>query len=457
MRNLQTDVIIIGAGLTGLTLAYYLRKAGKEVLLIEQSNRVGGAIRTFTEDGFTYESGPNTGVISTIELVQLFQELELEFEVPDETSKVRWIWKKGKWHALPTGVISAVFTPLFSIRDKFRVLLEPFRRRRHRLNESVAKIIRRRLGKSILRYAVDPFISGIYAGDPKKLIVRYALPKLYALEQEYGSFVRGAIRKRKIIAAEKAAGVTKSVFSVSGGMENLILRLEAEIGKEKIITNASDVRVSPENELYCCTCAVGDEAYEVRSGKVVSTIDGLSIDTIFPFINKEVMHKITAIRYAKVIQVAVGYKSWKGIPLKAFGGLVPSKEKEDILGILFPSTLFRNRAPEGGALLSVFIGGIKRPELFEYSDEDILAIVKDVLNEMLQCPYNPDLIRIFRYEKAIPQYETSTELRLFTIHEVEKTYPGLVLAGNMRDGVGISDRVKQAKQLADDIVVADNE
>ena len=240
-------------------------------------------------------------------------------------------------------------------------------------------------------------------------------------------------------------------------MENLILRLEAEIGKEKIITNASDVRVSPENELYCCTCAVGDEAYEVRSGKVVSTIDGLSIDTIFPFINKEVMHKITAIRYAKVIQVAVGYKSWKGIPLKAFGGLVPSKEKEDILGILFPSTLFRNRAPEGGALLSVFIGGVKRPELFEYSDEDILAIVKDVLNEMLQCPYNPDLIRIFRYEKAIPQYETSTELRLFTIHEVEKTYPGLVLAGNMRDGVGISDRVKQAKQLADDIVAADNE
>jgi protoporphyrinogen/coproporphyrinogen III oxidase len=457
MKNLQTDIVVIGAGLTGLTLAYYLQKAGKKVLLIEQSDRLGGAIRTITEDGFTYEAGPNTGVISTKELVQLFQDLNLEFEVPNEKAKARWIWKKGKWRALPTNFFSAIFTPLFTLRDKIRVLGEPFRRKRHRLNESVAKIVKRRLGKSILRYAVDPFISGIYAGDPKKLIVRYALPKLYALEQEYGSFVIGAIKKRKTIADEKAAGITKSVFSVSGGLENLIKALAEKIGNDPVLTGVRNVQVNPHQKQYTCSFSIENDEYVVTANKVITTIDGLSLAPVFPFIHPDVMEKICAIRYAKVVQVVVGYISWKGIPLEAFGGLIPSKEKENILGILFPSSLFKHRAPEGGALLSVFIGGIKHPELYEKSDEALFEIVHETMYEMLQCFHKPDLFRVFRYEKAIPQYESSTELRLFTIHEAEKVFPGIILAGNMRDGVGMSDRVKQAKQLADSILADDNQ
>ena len=457
MKKLQTDVVIIGAGLTGLTLAYYLRKASKDVLLIEQSSRVGGVIRTFSEAGFTYEAGPNTGMISSVEIVQLFHDLNMQFEVPDDTAKARWIWKKGKWHALPTGLISAIFTPLFSLKDKIRVLGEPLRRRKNRPNESISVLVRRRLGKSILRYAVDPFVSGIYAGDPNKLIVRFAMPKLYALEREHGSFVKGAIKRRKIIAAEKAAGITKSVFSVSGGLENLVRALEKEIGKERILTNVEDAQVNPVQGQYACSFRLNNESYVISASKVVSTVDGLSVAHIFPFIHAEVINKITAIRYAKVIQVAVGFKLWKGISLDAFGGLVPTKEKKDILGILFPSALFRHRSPEGGALLSFFIGGIKRPDLFDKTDEELLEIINDAMEQMMDCPYKPDLIKIFRYEKAIPQYESSTELRLFTIQEVEKSYPGMLLAGNLRDGVGMSDRVKQAKQIADSIIASDNE
>lgn len=455
MKVSKPDIIIIGAGLTGLTTAYYLRKAGKKVLLIEQHNRPGGVIRTISEDGFIYEAGPNTGVISSAALVQLFHDLKLQFEVPGETGKARWIWKKGRWHALPSGLLSAIFTPLFKFKDKIRVLGEPFRRRRHRLNESVAKIVKRRLGKSFLRYAVDPFISGVYAGDPEKLIVRFALPKLYDLEHEYGSFIKGAIKRRKIIAAEKAAGITKSVFSVAGGLEKLIQVLVKEIGEEHIITGALDVGVEPLHDKFLCKFNVNGESRELVAEKIVSTVDGLSVASLLPFIPQEVMDKITAIRYAKVVQVVVGFRNWKGIPLRAFGGLIPSKEKKDILGILFPSALFKNRAPEGGALLSVFAGGIRRPEIYKKTDEELKDIVFDSLEEMMNCIDRPDLIRIFRYEKAIPQYESTTELRLFTIQEIEKAYPGLILAGNMRDGIGMSDRVKQAKQIADALFISD--
>jgi oxygen-dependent protoporphyrinogen oxidase len=453
MNTSQPDIIIIGAGLTGLTAAYYLQKAGKKVMLIEQNNRPGGVIRTISEDGFTYEAGPNTGVISSAELVQLFHDLKLQFEVPDETGRTRWIWKKGKWHALPTGLISAIFTPLFTFKDKIRVLGEPFRRKRHRLNESVAKFVKRRLGKSFLRYAVDPFISGIYAGDPKKLIVRFALPKLYTLEKEYGSLVKGAIRRRKIIAAEKSAGITKSVFSVKGGLEKLIQALVTEIGKEHILTDASDVRVESVQDKFVCTFQLKGEKYELVSKKMISTVNGFEVTSVFPSIPEVVAENIRSIRYAKVVQVVVGYKRWKGISLDAFGGLIPSKEKKDILGILFPSALFQQRAPEGGALLSVFLGGILRPDIFIKSDEELKKIVYDSLKEMMQCSENPDLIKIFRYEKAIPQYEYTTELCLFTLHEIERTHPGLIIAGNMYDGIGMSDRVRQAMKIANQLLI----
>ncbi|MDO9635213.1 MAG: protoporphyrinogen oxidase [Paludibacter sp.] len=457
MKTLHADIVIVGAGLTGLTMAYYLNKAGIKVLLLEQSERVGGVIQTKIENGFTFESGPNTGVISTVELVQLFHDLELQFEIPGATSKARWIWKKGKWHALPTGLVSAIRTPLFTFRDKVRVLWEPFRKKKNKPNESIAKLVKRRLGKSFLKYAVDPFISGIYAGDPKKLITRFALPKLYALEKQYGSFVWGAIQKRRESKSELDKQVTKEVFSVKGGLENLIRTLEQSIPHEAVLTAVKSVQVHMIEDGYHCTFVKEDQDYNISARRVVTTIDGHAAPALFPFIHEEVLDKIANIRYAKVIQVVLGYNKWNGIALEAFGGLVPSAEERDILGVLFPSALFENRAPKEGALLSVFMGGIKRPDIFEKSDDEIMEIVLEEIRNMMRCKQKPDLIKIFRYEKAIPQYESSSELRLFTVHEIEKTHPGLIIAGNVRDGIGMSDRVKQAKDITQQIITEENQ
>lgn len=157
-------------------------------------------------------------------------------------------------------------------------------------------------------------------------------------------------------------------------------------------------------------------------------------------------------KYAGVVQVIAGYRKWHGIPLGAFGGLVPGKEKRNVLGILFPASIFSDRTPANGALLSVFLGGVKHPEMLEKTDPEIKTIVMKEINETLQCNQKPDLFRIFRYTHAIPQYESSSLERLACIEALQIQFPGLILGGNIRDGIGMADRVKQAKVICEQII-----
>ena len=178
------DTIIIGAGLTGLTIAYYLTRKGCDVEVIEQQSRTGGQICTYHESGFTFESGPNTGIIAHPEVAELLEALSpiCRLETAREASKQRLIWKGNRFHPLPSGLFNAITTPLFSTKDKLNILCEPFRSRGNNPDETIGELVQRRLGTSYLHYAVDPFISGVYAGDPMRLVTRHALPKLYQLE-----------------------------------------------------------------------------------------------------------------------------------------------------------------------------------------------------------------------------------------------------------------------------------
>jgi len=454
MKEIKKDVTIIGAGLTGLTLAYDLKKAGKTVAVIEKDSRPGGVIQTLKTGGFVLEAGPNTGVLSTPELVELFDDLKglCELEIANDEAEKRLVLKNGSWKALPTGLLSAVTTPLFSLNDKFRILGEPFRKRGTNPDECLANMVRRRLGKSYLEYAVDPFISGIYAGDPEQLITRFALPKLYNLEQDYGSFIRGAIQKKKEpkTALEKRA--TKKVFSVKGGLQNLIDALTKGISSENILYSCQQTEIYKEHNDFITKTQQAGESLIVRSEKVITTVGSYALPNLFPSIKKQDWKDIQSMNYAGVAQVAMGFKNWKGIPIQAFGGLVPSKEGKDILGILFPSSIFNGRAPEKGALLSVFLGGIKKPELVKLNDEQIIQIAKKEVRELLQAQNEPDLMKVFKYPYAIPQYDNLTKIKLAAIKNIENKYPGLILAGNIRDGIGMADRVKQAKNIANQII-----
>jgi oxygen-dependent protoporphyrinogen oxidase len=456
MKTTEKDVVIIGAGLTGLSLAFYLKKAGKNVLLIEKNNRTGGVIHTNTENGFTYETGPSTGVIGTLEIAELFEDLKgyCELETANQQAKKRYIWKKMKWEALPSGHdFGAITTPLFTLKDKFRILGEPFRKVGQFPDESIAALVRRRLGRSFLDYAVDPFISGVYAGDPEKLVTRFALPKLYQLEQNYGSFVRGAIKKHKEPKEPYARKITREVFSVKGGFNNFITALNLAVGNENILLDCKNTKIKNHTNGFVTTYTdKSGKEIEVLSKYAVTTVGGYDLPGLLPFLDKVTIKPLSQTTYASVVQVAAGYNNWTGIKLDAFGGLVPSIEKRKILGVLFPSAIFTNRAPVNGALLSVFLGGINKPEMYQKSDSEIKQLVYDELRLTMHIETEPDLLRIHRYQYAIAQYDFKTGERLMAIDHIQNHFPGLFLGGSIRDGIGMADRVKQAKMIANQLI-----
>ena len=446
----QHEIVVIGAGLTGLSTAFHLHRQGSDVVILEKADRVGGQIHTYHENGFTFESGPNTGVVSFPEVAELFQMLEgsCQLEIARESSKRRLIWKGDRFHELPSSPVSAITTPLFRLSDKFRILGEPWRKKGTDPDEPVGALAARRLGKSFYEYAVDPFISGVYAGDPMKLTTRYALPKLYNLEANYGSFIRGAIAKAKEPKTDRDRLATKKVFSAVGGLQRLVEALSKDL---RIITSANNLKVIPTADgQWSCTYN-GTE--EIVSRKVVTTVGAYALPALLPFIPEAQMQKMSNLFYAPIIQVILGVKNARGLDFPAFGGLVPSKEQKRVLGILFPSSCFEQRCPDGGALYSYFIGGARHTDYLQKSDDEIREITLEAFHSMLKYPADmqPDLLRIFRHEHAIPQYWSDSGERFATIEALQQQYPGLILAGNMRDGIGMGNRIHQGATIASSI------
>lgn len=451
---METDIAIIGAGLTGLTTGFLLKQKGRSVRLFEKTNRTGGQIQTHSQNGFTFESGPNTGVVSYPEVAELFQLLadKCKLETADEASKKRLIWKKDMFVALPSSLGSAISTPLFTWKDKFRILGEPFRRKGDNPDETVGELTQRRLGKSFLQYAVDPFVSGVYAGDPMKLVTRYALPKLYNLEHEYGSFIRGAVAKARIPKTDRDRLASKKVFSAVGGLGRLTESLTSAIGTANITLNANDVVVTPNAGKWIISWIDGTSGQrnEYIAKKVVTTSGSYTLPMLLPFISKQHMQYLNNLHYAPILQASVGIKDTEDIAFKAFGGLVPSCERREILGILFPSACFKDRAPKEGSLFSFFVGGVKHSDMMKWPDEEIEELIDFEMHSMLKFPEDKkaDMIRIFRHFNAIPQYEKNSGIRFKTIEEVEKEFPGLTIGGNLKDGIGMADRIKQATNIA---------
>jgi len=450
---MKTDIVIVGAGLTGLTTAYLLARKGREVMVVEQMDKIGGQIQTYREGNFVYESGPNTGTISNPEVAELMADLEQTsggkcmLETAPDASKRRLIWKGDRFRELPSGLMSAVTTPLFTFGDKLRILGEPWRKKGNNPDESVGSLARRRLGKSFVSYAVDPFLSGVYAGNPDTLVTRYALPKLYNLEQNYGSFVRGAIAKMREPKSDRDRLASKKVFSAVGGLSNITQSMADYLGPQRIVLGIKDEgwKVSYINK--------EGNAEQIDCKQVVTTCGAYALPEMLPFISDEAMRKLNNLKYAPVIEVSVGVKDVLGGDYQAFGGLVPTCEKQQVLGILFPSACFTGRAPEGGALFTYFIGGVRHAELLDKSDAEITALVEEYFHKMLKFPaqITPDLIRIFRHQHAIPQYEITSGERFDAIEQLQKQYRGLTIAGNLRDGIGMAHRIKQATDIANQI------
>ena len=456
MNSIKTkQVIIVGAGLTGLTTAYYLKKAGFNVLVLEKEGEIGGAMKTSYKDGFVFESGANTGTLGTPDIAELFDELapQVKLEIANPKAKKRLILKNGKFHALPNGLFSAITTPLFSLWDKFRILGEPFRKKSKNPYETVAQVTRRRMGNSFLDYAIDPFVSGIYAGNPEKLVFRYALPKMWALEDRYGSFIKGGVKRRREMKRDtRLSRATREVISAYGGFGNLINALANHIGRKNILCKVTDIQIKPVNKKW--EVSFNKTENHITEANYLITTVGYDLPNLLSFLNSHQLQTLNNAQYAKIVSISLGFKKWNGPSIQAFGGLIPSKENRKILGVLFPSSFFKDRTPDGGALLIAYMGGIRHPEAIELTDNEIEKNVLSELRDILKYPeMQPDIIKIYRHKYAIPQYERNTEQRIAIIDEVQKQYPGLIIGGNLHNGISMADRIKQARDIANKLKI----
>jgi oxygen-dependent protoporphyrinogen oxidase len=449
----RLDVLVVGAGISGLTTAFRLRRAGLRVAVIEAESRVGGAMETWSEGPWRFEMGPNTVLESDPEVTRLLHDTGLDGEkiLAQPSAKRRYLWKGGALHPLPGGPPGLLKTPLFSTRAKLRLLREPWIGSAPAdREESVARFVERRLGPEILRYAVAPFVSGVYAGDSERLSARWAVPRIWALEAEHGSLIRGALAGRKRAGAPRPAG---GMFSFGAGLEELPKRLAREIGDVRIGVRAHRVirmegRI--EGGFRVETSAPGTGSIE--AAQVVLAVPADVAARLLVDATGGRSELLAEIPYAPVAVASLGYRrSAVAHPLGGFGFLAPRGEGLRVLGCLFPSEIFPGRAPEGHVALAAFLGGRTDPGIVDGPDDRILEVVQDDLRRALGVSGDPVLARVRRWPRAIPQYELGHGRFVERAAEIGRELPGVHLGGNFLRGVSVPDCIKNATALAEEV------
>ncbi len=441
-------VAVLGGGITGLTAAWQARRSGCEVVLFEKSPRVGGAIQTFRQDGWLHELGPNSLIENSAAVAALIGDLGLASQqiYASPEAKNRYIVKNGGLTPMPVSPLGFVATGLFSMWAKLQLCAELWRPKYSADgDESVADFVRRRLGREFLDYAINPFVGGVYAGDPERLSVKHAFPKLYSLEQQYGSLLRGSIKRRNASGGPKGR-----IYSFVDGLDTLPQALAATLASSiRLSTSVQAVRrVETEWELVYES---GTSLTSERFDTVIFALpaDGLSRLRFEGIPGGTGLPELSAIHHPPVVSLLLGYPRERvAHRLDGFGALAPAVEQRSILGALFSSTLFPGRAPAGQVGITAFVGGVRQPVLTRLDDADLISLVSAELTELIGAKGAPSFAHIQRWPRAIPQYEIGHQRFKDAITALEAKAPGIFIGGNCRDGVSLPNCIESGFRLA---------
>ena len=449
----RRDVVIIGAGISGLTVAYFLRRAGLRVTVLERGARPGGTMQTLEDEGWMVETGPNSALETTPLFGAMFEGLGITAErlYANPAADRRYILRDLRLHPLPMSPGAFVRSSLWSVRGKLRLMKEPFVGR-GRGEETVAQFVCRRLGEEFLDYAINPFVAGVYAGDPSALSVRAAFPKLYALEERYGGLIRGMVRgageRRR--RAEKAKDRAR-MFSFRSGMQTFPSAIGRSLG-ENLLLDSSATSVEPhggEGEGFVVRYRRGGGEETLESPAVVIAVPAYAAEQFVRPFSAPLAASLGRIPYPPVTQVFLGFPAASvGRPLDGFGFLVPGKEGRNILGTIWSSVLFPGRAPGGHVALTTFVGGARQPLLAGLSDDELTRTVCGELRSIMGVEGAPVYSRIARWERAIPQYAPGHLALEDAIGDLEARVRGIFLCGNYRGGIAVGDCLISGQKLA---------
>lgn len=444
------SAIVIGGGISGLTAAWWLKRSGIDVTVLEKEAQVGGTMRTLREKGWLIESGPNSSLETTPLFAEMFEGLGiLEQRVyADGKANKRYILRNGKLHSLPMTPGAFLSSSLWTTGGKLRLLKEPFVGKADK-EETIAEFVERRLGREFLDYAINPFVAGVYAGNPEQLSVRAAFPKLYALEKEYGGLIKGMIRgaKERKKRAEKSKDRAQ-MFSFIEGMETFPKAIASALGN-RVRTGVNVAKIEQRSG-YFVTFNDSSGSMTMGADAVIIATPAATAASLAGMIAPELGPLLSAVYYPPVAEVFLGFKEDQiKRPLDGFGFLIPAKERRKILGTIWSSVLFQRRAPEGHVALTTFVGGSRQPELCSLADDDLVKTVVAELHSIMNVTGDPVFTKIIRWNKAIPQYNLGYLDIVAKIESCEKEHPGLFFCSNFKGGIAVGDCVMNGKKTAD--------
>jgi oxygen-dependent protoporphyrinogen oxidase len=449
-------IVVIGGGITGLATAWRVRQLVRdaEVTLLESSARPGGMVGTIQRDGFLVERGPNGLFDAKPAGVTLARDLGLGDRLiagSEASRKNRFLFAGDRLHRLPSSPLGILTNPVLSLSGRLRLITEPFRRPRvDPTDESIAEFANRHFGREAAERLVDAIVTGIYAGDPETLSVRSCFPRLVKAEAMSGSVLRGILRMRKEKAREaRSRGEPppgpQRLWSFPTGLHELT-DLLAERLRNSFVGGVTVKSIGREANGWIVR-GEGNETW--RADIVVSCLPPYEQSILLDDLSHELADEFAQIPINRVTVVALGYRRDQVTgPQDGFGYLSPQRDRRDVLGVQWCSSVFPGRAPEGCVLWRALVGGVARGDLTERSDEDLLKFVHREMSVTMGVTGEPVFSEIVRWPRAIPQYLVGHGQRVGRIEALAAAFPGLILGGTALSGVALADRVEEAMRIA---------
>jgi protoporphyrinogen/coproporphyrinogen III oxidase len=459
-KLLPKRVAIIGGGISGLAAAFSLeekRRAGipVEYVLFESSPRLGGVMVTDRVDGCLVEAGPDSFLSEKPWAADLCRKIGLGDQLigSNDSERKTYILTKGKLVVMPDGlmfmvptkILPTVFSPLFSARTKMRMAAEWFHpRHQASTDETVAEMVERHYGPEVVDRLADPLLSGVYGGEASQLSVRAVLARFAEMEAKYGSLGRAMLAARRKMARASKRAAPPLFTSLKEGMQQMVDALLSRLDRRALRASCPVRSVIPQNGGWTVSAGYQSDHFDV----LILATPAQAASALLQF-DENLARELGEIRYSSSVTVTLGYDEAvrRSLP-RGFGFLVPRSEGRRMLAATFVHNKFPHRAPENRAIIRCFLGGSRDEEILDRTETQILEIVRSELQQIIGLTAEPLFSRVYKWKAAMAQYSVGHLERVQRIEVLRRRLPGLALAGNGFNGIGVPDCVRSGTDAA---------